>query len=409
MCNDVRTDAMLMGMTMCAVWQVAEHVKSGRLSNLLLGGMFAGLAMLTKGPIGLVAPAFAVGTHLLLRRDWRRLFQPRWVAGLAVTAVVLLPMCWGLYQQFDLHPEKVVSNRNSVSGLYFYFWEQSFGRITGASVWKDNTTVFTFFHVYLWVFLPWSLLFGGALWRRIREIVQSGMRIAAGDEGYSIGGFVLTFAALSLSRYKLPHYILITLPWASILTARWLANPAGVGRGWWRAQYVVFGLLGGAVAWLLGGVFQPGAVAAWLVAAMLFGGLFVICWRDPFPEHSDKLVQRGVLAALGTAFVLNFHFYPNLLQFQSTSTVPRFALAAGIPAERLAYFNRRGPAMDFYSARVLPEYFTPEAVGEAAAAQGPLWITTDDNGRARLDSAGIAYSEIRRSSTSRCPDSLGDS
>ena len=106
-----------------------------------------------------------------------------------------------------------------------------------------------------------------------------------------------------------------------------------MGRGWWRAQYVVFGLLGGAVAWLLGGVFQPGAVAAWLVAAMLFGGLFVICWRDPFPEHSDKLVQRGVLAALGTAFVLNFHFYPNLLQFQSTSTVPRYALAAGIPAE----------------------------------------------------------------------------
>ena len=47
--------------------------------------------------------------------------------------------------------------------------------------------------------------------------------------------------------------------------------------------------------------------------------------------------------------------------------------------------------MDFYSGRVLPEYFTPEAVGEAAAAQGPLWIATDDNGRARLDSAGVSY------------------
>ena len=393
MCGDVRTDAMLMGMTMCAVWQVAEHVESGRLSNLLLGGVFAGLAMLTKGPIGLVAPGFAVGTHLLLRRDWRRLFQPRWIAGLAVTAVVLLPMCWGLYQQFDLHPEKVVSGRTGVSGLYFYFWEQSFGRITGASVWKDNTTIFTFFHVYLWVFLPWPLLFGGALWRRIRDVVQGGMRIAVGDEGYSIGGFVLTFAALSLSHYKLPHYILITLPWASILTARWLANPAGIGRAWWRVQYAVFGLLGIAVIWLLLGVFPPGSVVVWVVALALFGGLAVLCWRDPFPGRAELMVQRGVIAALATALVLNFHFYPKLLQFQSTSTVPRYARAAGIPAERLAYFNRHGPAMDFYSERVLPEYFTPETVRRAAAEHGPLWVATDSGGRARLDSASVSYTE----------------
>ena len=37
--------------------------------------------MLAKGPIGLVAPGFAVGTHLLLRRDWRRLVHPRWLLG----------------------------------------------------------------------------------------------------------------------------------------------------------------------------------------------------------------------------------------------------------------------------------------------------------------------------------------
>ena len=47
--------------------------------------------------------------------------------------------------------------------------------------------------------------------------------------------------------------------------------------------------------------------------------------------------------------------------------------------------------MDFYSARVLPEYFTPEAVREAAAEQGPLWIATDNGGLARLDSAGVSY------------------
>jgi len=335
-----------------------------------------------------------VATHLLLKRDWRRLVQPKWLLGIAVTALVLLPMCWGLYQQFDLHPEKLVNKRTGVSGLYFYFWEQSFGRITGSNVWKDNTTIFTFFHVYLWVFLPWPLLFGAALWRRGREIVQGGLRIAASDEGYSIGGFVLTFAALSLSHYKLPHYILVTLPWASILTARWLAQPSGVGRGWWRAQYVVFGLLAGGATWLLLGVFPPGTALGWLGVVACCGALVVSSWRDASPRSAERLVQRGVLAALGTAFVLNFHFYPQLLTFQSTSAVPRYALANGIPMEKLAYFNKHAPAADFYSRRVLPKYSSPEAVRSAAAAEGTLWVAADDGGRARLDSVGVSYREV---------------
>ena len=393
MCNDVRTDAMLMGLTMCAVWQLADHVESGRLAPLLRGGLFTGLAMLAKGPIGLVVPGFAVATHLVLRRDWRRLVQPRWLAGLTVTAAVLLPMCWGLYQQFDLHPDKVVNGRTGVSGLYFYFWEQSFGRITGASSWRNDTTVLTFFHVYLWVFLPWTLLFAGALWRRVGDVVRGHFRLEAGDEAYSLGGFALTFVALSLSHYKLPHYIFVTLPWAAILTARWLALPSGVGRAWWRLQYLVFALLGAIVVWLLCGVFPPGAILVWAIAIALFAWLSLLCWHHPFPGRDDLLVQRSVLAAVATLFVVNFHFYPSLLPFQSTIAVPRFAAATGIPTAKLATFNRRGPAMDFYARRLVPELFTPGDVRDAATRNGPYWIYTDAGGRARLDSAGVRYTE----------------
>jgi 4-amino-4-deoxy-L-arabinose transferase-like glycosyltransferase len=393
MCNDVRTDALLMGLATCAVWQAAEHLSSGRLGHLLLAGLFAGLAMLAKGPIGLIVPGFAVGSHLVLQRDWRRLVNPRWLAGLAVTAIVLLPMCWGLYQQFDLHPEKVVNGHTGVSGLYFFFWEQSFGRITGASVWKNNTTLFTFFHVYLWVFLPWPLLFAGALWRRFGDVVRDRFRLPAADEGYSLGGFALTFVALSLSHYKLPHYIFVTLPWASILTARWLAMPGGIGRAWWRLQYGVFGVLGALVLWLLLGVFPPGDVLVWAGALALFGYLFVLCWRDPFPPRTDALVLRSALAALATLLVVNFHFYPNLLPFQSTIAAPRLARQSGIPADKLAYFDRFGPAMDFYAGQTLPEMRTPATVRDAAAGTGPFWVYTDRAGRARLDSAAVRYTE----------------
>lgn len=393
MCNDVRTDAILMGMTASAVWQAAEYLQSARMRHVLLVGLFVGLALLAKGPIGAVMPAFAIGTHLLLRRDWRGVLQWRWLVALLVAAVVIAPMCWGLYQQFDLHPEKMVNGQSGVSGLRFFFWDQSFGRITGASSWKNDTTYLTFVHVYLWVFLPWTLLFGAALWRRGVELVRAGISIAAGDEGFSSGGFALTFIALSLSHYKLPHYIFITLPWAAVLTARWLATPSR-GRARWLAQYVVFVVFAAVVVWLLRGVFPPGAVMIWGVAGLLFGALFWQSVRAPFPADPDLLVRRTVLAAVATLFVINFHFYPNLLPFQSTIAAPRMARAAGIPLERLGVYDAYGPALDFYSGRTLTAYGSAGEVRDSARSGQPFWLYTDGAGRARLDSADVAYGVV---------------
>lgn len=390
MCNDVRTDAMLMGMTACAVWQAAEYLRARKLRHVVFAGLFTGLALLTKGPIGLVMPAFAVGAHLLLRRDWRGIFQWRWLVALGVAALVIAPMCWGLYQQFDLHPEKVIGGRTGVSGLRFFFWDQSFGRITGESSWKNDTTYLTFVHVYLWVFLPWTLLFGAALWRRGVALMRGGLAIAANDEGFSIGGFALTFVALSLSHYKLPHYIFVTLPWAAVLTARWLAAPSR-SRAPWIAQYVVFALFGAVVVWLLRSVFPPGAMLVWEVAIILFADLVWQCIRQPFPADADLLVQRTVLAAIATLFVVNYHFYPNLLPYQSTIVAPRIARAAGVPLDRLAVYNQYGPALDFYSGRTLPAFATAAAVRDSATRGAPFWLFTDREGKARLDSASVRY------------------
>ena len=396
MCNDVRTDALLLGMTACAVWQCAEFLTFARTRNALLAGVFVGLAMLAKGPIGLVMPAFAVGTHLLLQRNWRSLGRWQWLLALAVVTLLLLPMCWGLYRQFDLHPEKVIAGRTGVSGLAFYFWEQSFGRITGSNIWRNDTSVFTFVHVYLWVFLPWPLLFIGALWRRVSDLIRARLRVPDADEAYSLGGFVLTFVALSLSHYRLPHYIFVTLPWAAILTARWLAgsgNERFPSRAWWTAQYLVFAVFAVVIVWLLRGVFPPGSIAIRAFAVLAFGYLIVQCVRRPFPVDADSIVARSVLAALVMLVMLNFHFYPNLLPYQGTIAAPRAARALGVPAASLAAFNRSGPALDFYSGRILPIMITPEEVRDRSR-NGSYWLYTDAPGRARLDSAKVIYSEV---------------
>ena len=426
LCNDVRTDTMLMAMTVCAVWQLAEWLNptpgpsnptpgpsskgeggrrgargaasplpfrggagGGVMRALLLAALFLGLAMLAKGPIGLIVPAFAAGTHIAMRRDWKRIFDWCWLIVLCVMLIVLAPMCWGLYHQFDLHPEKTVNGRNGVSGLYFYFWEQSFGRITGENVWKNDTSPLYFTHVYLWAFLPWPFLLLGTLWRRVQECFQQKFRLPAGDEAYSLGGFVLGFAALSMSQYKLPHYIFITLPWAAVLTARWLAR--GPDRGWHIVQYFVLSVITIAAFLLCGFVFPTGNPVIWGILLFLFGYLWVQILRRPFLQDAETLTRRSVLAFLGAAFVLNFHFYPSLLPYQSTAAVPRYVKTHQIPLNKLAFYNRHGHALDFYAQRILPKMETPGQVGETAQRNGPFWLYTNEKGRAKLDSAGVSY------------------
>jgi len=417
-CNDVRTDTILLGFSACAVWQLAEYLEFKRWWNLLAGFFFIGLAMLAKGPIGLVMPAFAVGTHLLVRRDWRGIFRWQWLVGLAVAALVLAPMCWGLWQQFDLHPEKLVNDRHNVSGLRFFFWEQSFGRITGENVWKNDTSGFYFMHVYLWAFLPWCLLLPGALWRRVRALfdgstafrpsghmpftaqqndANSGVNALHPDglkavlpEFYALGGFILSFIALSQSQYKLPHYIFITLPWAAVLVASSLKS---IGKGRWGVLYfAAFVALLIAYAALFF-VFPTGNILTVGITLIATGGLLWKVFQNPFPADFEVFVQRGVWAALIFGFVLNFHFYPNLLPYQSTPQAARFARSQGIPPEKMYFFNSSSHAMEFYNRDIIENLGSPEKVKLAAQAQGGIWVFTTQDGKKALEKAALKFEE----------------
>lgn len=429
LCNDVRTDTLLLGTTSLAIWQLAEYLQNKRWKYLIGAFVCIGLAMLAKGPIGLVVPALAAGTHLLLQRDFRNIFRWQWLAGLGITALILLPMCWGLYSQFDLHPEKPLNDRISTSGLYFFFWEQSFGRITGNNVWRNDAGPFYFFHVYLWAFLPWALLLPAALWfhsrkawRKIFNFHQTHL-----PEAYSLGGFLLTFIALSLSRYKLPHYIFVTLPWAAVLIAAWLNAETGtkkskvkavtiVPTAWTIVSYVTY-LLALAVVFLLIGFVFPGNILSQTISqgengtgvsyGLMFGNILTWCillagtgWllfrtiRNPWKVDTEVFVQRGVLVAVLIGFVLNFYFYPNLLPYQSTATIGRYIHEQGIPKNKIAFFKRHGHALDFYSQAISKRMDSREHVRQTARILGEIWIYTNQKGKSELDEAGIPYESV---------------
>jgi 4-amino-4-deoxy-L-arabinose transferase-like glycosyltransferase len=391
LCNDVRTDTLLLGTTTCAIWQLAEYQEKKQWKNLIFAFILIGLAMLAKGPIGIVMPAFAIGSHLLLCRDFKSIFSWKWLLGLCITLILLLPMCWGLYQQYDLHPEKHINGRTGVSGLYFFFWEQSFGRITGENVWKNDTSALFFVHTYLWAFLPWSILLLGALSSAGNRLWRNWFRLAPGAEGYALGGFLLCFVALSLSKYKLPHYIFITLPWASILTADYVARLKGQAlKRWMICQYILIFLVV-LIAFLI--IFYVFPENNWGIAGLISISTVLLACEIRYHRGAllaRHLVQRSTAGILIAALALNFHFYPELLRWQSTAVLIKQAKELSIPPQNIAFFRRHGHALDFYNQHLLTYIADIGQLRETLKQSPNLWIYTTQAGKDELEAAGFS-------------------
>ncbi|NCU04184.1 MAG: hypothetical protein GXC73_09385, partial [Chitinophagaceae bacterium] len=218
--NDIRTDTILMSWVIIAMWQLAEWYQSKKIIHFILGAAAIGGGMITKGPIALFVPVFAFGSHFVLKREWKQIFQPVYLLGIVVIALVLTPMSIGLYQQFDLHPEKTVNGLQHVSGLKFFYWTQSFGRITGENVWNNNAPFSFLFENLLWGMLPWTLFFVSGLIFELIKIIRNRFTVARNEEFLTTGGFVLSYCSLGISKYQLPHYIYVALPFIAIITAK---------------------------------------------------------------------------------------------------------------------------------------------------------------------------------------------
>ena len=176
---------------------LSEKKKYFILASIAIGG-----GMITKGPIALFVPIFAFGSHWILQRNFKFLFNPIYLIGILIIGIILIPMSIGLYEQFDLHPEKIIEGKKNVSGLRFFYWTQSFGRITGESVWDNNAHFSFLFENLLWGMLPWSLFFIVATISDWIKIIKNKFLVGKSEEFITTGGIVLTYCSLGVSKYN---------------------------------------------------------------------------------------------------------------------------------------------------------------------------------------------------------------
>ncbi len=354
MTNDVRTDTILMSWTITAIWLIREWEVSRKLYFLLLGAAAVSFGMMTKGPIALLVPVFCFASDWALKRSWKQFFRWEYLLAVLVMALLLIPMSVGLYQQFDMHPEKMVNGKTGVSGLRFFFWTQSFGRITGENAW-DNGAPFSFlFENMLWSFLPWVLLFTAAFVIRIRELLQQRFRLTHRQESLTTGGFLLAYLALGSSRYQLPHYIFVVFPLAAVMVAV-LFRDFFEGRfpllrkALQPLQYMISVVLLIAALLTFAYVFEASRwlYVLWVVLMLLWVVLMI---RKPL---KGKMFWSGALAIMIANIFLTNHFYYQLLHFQTGSPLGRRIHQMNIPAEQIKVGAIDDPlvAVSFYAHR----------------------------------------------------------
>lgn len=348
--NDIRTDNLLLGSVMLAVWQIGEIDRGSKKSkHAALAGVGIGLGMLAKGPLGLVIPVLCYGPVWLVQRNWKMIFRPIWLLTLFTTIILLTPMCIGLYQQFDAQPEKIIHGRTGVSGLYFFFWEQSFGRITGASEWKNTSGPLFFVHTFAWAFFPWIIYLIPALASVIRK--------RSIPEWFTLGGFVLTFLALSSSRFKLPHYIYVVVPFAAIIAAHWVHQSST--KVYFKISQWIPAIL--TLIFICFIQFYAFPISVFWFVIFLIGP--ILGMTLPLIRITDsrtRSIALNVYAIVHLNLMFSLWFYPHLLAYQSSSVAMKWASNQEIPQKDIYHFNAHKSALHFYNKAVVPAFMPDE-------------------------------------------------
>jgi 4-amino-4-deoxy-L-arabinose transferase-like glycosyltransferase len=314
---DVRAEPYLTGLIIAAVYHFHRSMEKKWFVHLLMASLFAACAVMTKGVFALIPVGGAVAGELLMKKNWKMVFNFRWVVALLLVALFIIPEIYSLYIQFDLHPEKVVFGQQHVSGIKFFFWDSQFGRFFNTGPIKKSGGDLTFFlHTILWAYLPWSLLFYAA----VVQFFRKNFKQPAQAEWYCIGGALLTFLVFSVSKFQLPFYIVIVFPFFSILCAQWLYTlQAATAIKAVRITQTVVASIMVLLVIILHYFFRPASLNVFTIILLLLSiGLFALITKTEGLGRFKILFQTCTVVFFVNLY-FNLAYYPRLLKYQGDS------------------------------------------------------------------------------------------
>ncbi|AYD46226.1 glycosyl transferase [Arachidicoccus soli] len=311
---DVRAEPYLTALIIGALYYIYKLTDGNNWKYYCLAALFIGCALMTKGLFVLISIGGGLVIYWIIAKDWKQFINPKWYLLLLLSFIVILPELYALYTQFDLHPEKLVFGRHNVSGLRFFFWDSQFGRFFNTGPIKGSGDKTFFLHTTLWAFLPWSVLFVFSLFRR--------NKIANPKRWIIAGSALLTFILFSLSKFQLPHYIIILFPHFSMFTAAYFYSLKDKKsfKSFAITQQVIFYI---AIAMVILLAYITGLDTAFVISLAL-AAFIISLFLFRRKQNGEKIFFYSYAFAIVLYLFMNLCFYPFLLNYQGGSSAAKY-------------------------------------------------------------------------------------
>lgn len=398
-------------MTLTMVGLIRGFGIDGQSANTARGWMIAAwagaaLAFLSKGLIGIVLPGAIFALYLLVSRQWRLLARMEWIWG--PLAFVLIALPWPL----------LVQSKNPEWAHFFFIYEH-FERFANIEHGRGGE-LYYFIPILIVGLLPWT----PALLGFFRSDARSAVAAAYAKATLNVPLFltiwcVFLFVFFSVSRSKLPSYLLPTVPaFVMLLTPMMLRLPnAQFDRMLGAMALVPLALI---VAAAINDKFESDAytpqmvsqyVTYFLLGAALYAAALVAAWwLNRKSRRIDALIVAATLStAAGCALVAG---YGTLSASTSSQQLVVDFLAAepqyrqddvfysvGMYEQTLpAYLKRTVTLVDYLDEMGLGAAIEPQKVifnfpdfAEQWEASGRAYAITDFDQLPRMDFAGLDY------------------
>jgi len=168
----------------------------------LFASFSLGLAVLTKGPVGIILPVFIVGLYLLIQRDLKAVLRFPIISGTIVFLVIAVP--W-YYLMYKVHG-------SAFTGHFFGF--QNITRFLEPEH-RIGDVAYYYIPIVLGGFFPWSIFLPYGVYQIIKK-----------DRGefkkhlFLVIWILVFFIFFSFSRTKLPTYVFPLFPALAIFIGR---------------------------------------------------------------------------------------------------------------------------------------------------------------------------------------------
>jgi 4-amino-4-deoxy-L-arabinose transferase-like glycosyltransferase len=311
----------------------------------------AGLAVLTKGPVGLVLPGLIICSYIMISRQWQLFRKVFILRGLFAFFIIAAPWYVKMYQ---LHGTNFL---DTFLGLHNYL------RATVSEHPKDNV-----FYYYLVLFpislLPWSGIFFKSMGVVRKEIASSQLI-------YLTNWSILTIIFYTMMATKYPTYVFPASFPAALLIGYTLGKMQTLKdrKVWWWLSIPAIALL---LLISISSRFIPNA-ANW---TMLYIGSFVSIGLILWKQLKGNVYHLPQIIAIVTVVMNLFLIHNGLIPLVETRSAK--SISAELPAERvrIASYGEYSTSAVFYSGYNIPRLIHEEEPQQLGTWAGKYTMPT---------------------------------